>query len=257
MEKRRAVCVLMAPGEAALRPFLETLPQVFAVSGELLFRGRNELRCFCVDGRNLVVKRFGRHNVAVRLLGVFGRSKARKSYDNAIRLVQLGVQTPKPVACVELRSFCGLATDTFYVCDYVSWPALGEGLHETGYFNRELTTAFAHFMVGIHAKGVEHCDLNATNVRFRMKSDGYAFMLIDLNRMRFHRNSCGLSSREGFANLTRFSCCSEMFVCFLREYIAVRGLPVSKLAEALSVKHRHDFWWDVRKFFKRLANGWH
>ena len=68
--------------------------------GELIFSGRNRLRRVTVGGADVVVKRYKRFNAVRKVTRRFRPSKARRAYHNALRLIELGIKTPAPLAYV-------------------------------------------------------------------------------------------------------------------------------------------------------------
>ena len=52
--------ITINPAIRHVQPFIERLPEVFPVSGEVLHEGRNQIRAFDIGGESLVVKRYKR-----------------------------------------------------------------------------------------------------------------------------------------------------------------------------------------------------
>ena len=87
-----------------LRDFTQRLPELFDREGEVLHTGRNTIKAFEVEGERLAVKRFKRPNLLRAVIYTFfRRSKARRSYEHAVRLRALGVDSPEAVAWSEYR----------------------------------------------------------------------------------------------------------------------------------------------------------
>ena len=70
-------------------------------TGELLRDGRNQLYRLELGGEVLAVKRFGGESLAKNQVDRKRGSKARRSFENAVHLVQHHVGTPAPVAWFE------------------------------------------------------------------------------------------------------------------------------------------------------------
>jgi len=227
-------------GCEALADFTNEVPGRFGHEGKLLFKARNEVRLMEAGGRLLAVKRFKRMGPLLQFANRFKRSKALNSYNNACRLVAIGVPTPYPVACIETRDGMGFLKDSYYICDYVGLPPICDGLNEAGDFNREMARAFARFAAMLHQKGVLHHDLNSTNVMFNHADGGYTFTLIDINRMKIYASPDTIPIDECLKNLTRFSCFSDMFRYFLKEYLTARNMPESLYDKAILIKRKHD-----------------
>ena len=84
------------PASDRLRSFAEHLPELFENGGEVLHTGRNTIKAFDVGGGyRVAVKRFRRPNLFQAFVYTFfRRSKARRSYEHAVRLRALGIARP-------------------------------------------------------------------------------------------------------------------------------------------------------------------
>ena len=77
----------------------------------ILHSGRNTL----FEYNGLVIKAFAKPGFFKALwYGLFGKSKARRSYEYAQRLLALGIATPEPVAYQEVRVM-GFLRESYYV----------------------------------------------------------------------------------------------------------------------------------------------
>lgn len=216
--------------------------------GEVLHGGRNRVVALPLLGRRVVAKTFGVSALA-GMTGAFRRSKARKSYENALRLLSLGVDTPPPLAYAEERSRSGRLKSACYICGYDDTPSLADALTLYGDVCME---AFADFVASLHQKGILHHDLNNTNVRVRRGADGrFRFSLIDLNRMSFQADGKNLPLRRCFRNVCRFGFLDKSFMTFLDRYLSCRGLSPSLASAAVLVKARHDVRYSRRKAAKK------
>ena len=171
-----------------LRDFTERLPELFDREGEVLHAGRNTIKAFEAEGERLVVKRFKRPNLLRAVIYTFfRRSKARRSYEHAVRLRALGVDSPEPVAWSEYRRR-GLLCDSYYVSRRSDYTPLSQ---TTARFPAAGTLpvleAFARFTVQLHEKGIEHRDFNHGNILWdRTPAGAYRFQLIDINLSLIH-----------------------------------------------------------------------
>ena len=209
-----------------LRDFAERLPELFDREGEVLHAGRNTIKAFEAEGERLVVKRFKRPNLLRAVIYTFfRRSKARRSYEHAVRLRALGVDSPEPVAWSEYRRR-GLLCDSYYVSRRSDYTPLSQ---TTARFPAAGTLpvleAFARFTVQLHEKGIEHRDFNHGSILWeRTPAGAYRFQLIDINRMHFDDRP--LSSRACMINLRRLSCPAVAFLYILDRYAETRGWDV-------------------------------
>ena len=85
----------------SLTEFVRRLPACFSSSGEVIYKARNEVRKISACGRCLVVKRFRNGGLAKQLIQTLAKSKARRSYDNARRLLEAGIPAPCHLAWLE------------------------------------------------------------------------------------------------------------------------------------------------------------
>lgn len=206
-----------------LRDFAERLPELFDREGEVLHAGRNTIKAFEAEGERLVVKRFKRPNLLRAVIYTFfRRSKARRSYEHAVRLRALGVDSPEPVAWSEYRRN-GLITETYFVSrrsDFTPLTAATERFPTSD--SLPVLEAFSRFTVRLHEKGICHEDFNQTNILWRHDeaTERYDFQLIDINRMKFLRRP--LRPDECMINLRRLSCPAVAFLYILDRYAETR-----------------------------------
>ena len=106
--------------------FINTIPDRMArQEGSLIYLGRNEIREIEYKGVKFVIKSFHRPNLINRFVyGIFRASKAERSFQNAIRLLAIGVGTPQPVAFINMKKH-GLFDRSYYIslhsaCSHVS-----------------------------------------------------------------------------------------------------------------------------------------
>lgn len=239
--------IVVSPEYQSLSEWLVQVPRLFADNqGEVLYKGRNEIRLFEVEGAKLVVKRYKKHDIIKTLVYTFFRkNKARRSYENAVSLRQRGFQTPREVAYMEC-SLAGLTTQVYYVCAYTGSEPIRPRLIEQEPFDETLATAYARYVASLHEAGVLHRDLNPTNVLFiTSPTTQYAFELIDINRMQFFDGP--VPKAECMENLTLFYWLTPAYRFILNEYARQRGWTEDDIAEAIRVKERHDRRWVRRK----------
>ena len=234
-----------------LDSWLQQVPQLFASNqGTLLYDGRNQIRLFEVDGDKLVVKRYKRHDIFKKLVYTFFRkSKARRSYENAIGLKARGFSTPQEVAYMEERC-AGLIQQVYYVCTYTNSQPIKPRLIEQEPFDEALAETYAHYVALLHEKGVLHRDLNPTNVLYQKKEEEYEFELIDINRMQFF-DGC-VPQAECMENLTLFWWLSPVYRYILKIYASDRHWTADDVEKAIEVKRTHDKRWVRRKRITHL-----
>lgn len=154
---------------------------------QIIYEGRNRVARVVCDGKPLIVKEFKVPNIINRYVYVtLRKSKARRSFENALRLLQMDFGTPAPIAWMECRNTLSLGL-SYYICEEVR----GKDLRSlTAKPEAEpLIHALAREMGRLHSAGVWHKDFSPGNILYTSETrEGkmlFKFYLIDLNRMQF------------------------------------------------------------------------
>jgi hypothetical protein len=93
----------------------KTIREIFSDNDHSIHKARNELKIIEQGGIKTVVKSFKIPHLLNRIVYTFFRkSKAYKSYHNALYLKELGVSTPPPIALIEFFSLTLLADSFFF-----------------------------------------------------------------------------------------------------------------------------------------------
>lgn len=237
------------------RPFVEALDQRFD-EGELIFKGRNELRAFTVEGEQLVVKRFRTPSGINRwVYGHLRRSKAQRAFTNAARLLEEGIPTPEPIAWRE--DYKGGTLRTCYLVtrrsDYHDLKEATDAFPAP--HTLPILDGFAAFIVRLHERGILHDDFNNSNTQFHAEADGSCrYELIDVNRMAFKGRP--LTRKECLHNLRRLTCPLTAYTYIMNRYGELRGWSPRytqlDTAERLIAFIRRR---DRRRALKRLFTG--
>lgn len=243
--------IIVNPKYENLRASVEEAIRNYATSGTYIYKGRNTLKSFNVDGKCVVVKSFRPLAFVKGLIYTFFRkSKARRSYENAITFAARGVDTPCPIAYAESRRF-GLLHSTFYMCEYTGYEEIATLLNDQASYDVSLAKAFAEFAADLHIKGILHYDLNSGNVLFQKESKSetiYRFQLIDINRVKFMPEGTAVPMADCLENITLFTGNRALHAYVAECYARYRGLDVEKFTkQAVAVKTKHDKIWRLRK----------
>ena len=213
----------------AYRGQIGELPRRLDEQGVTLHAGRNLIKAMIITspGRGSI-------EVAVKAFAVPARprgfiyahlrqSKARRSMINAQKLVELGVRTPDPIACIEYQDF-GCLRRSYYVCrfwqpDYDLTALLYRGA--THGSNAEvLLEQLVRFTVEQHEHGVLHRDYNPGNILVRSRGVNFEFSLVDLNRLHFKH----LDMRDRISGLVRLTTVVEYLRIIGRRYARLCGM---------------------------------
>ena len=244
--------IILSPAYQELRSWVETVPALFLQDeGTVLYNGRNQIRLFEHNGLHIVAKRYKRHDLFKQFSYTFFRkNKARRSYENAIRLHENGFDTPQEIAYLEdIRH--GLISQVYYLCEYTEGEPIRTPLIDSDPFDQGLACDYANFVASLHEHGVLHRDLNPTNVLYSSSGEEHPFQLIDINRMRFYTPN-PVPKDECMENLTLFWHPTEVYRYVLGEYAIARGWDNEDIEKAMNVKYRHDRRWFRRKRFTAL-----
>ncbi len=149
----------------------------------IIYRGRN----IVAETGGLCVKAFAVPGfIKGFIYGCLRRPKAKRAYENALLLKELGIDTPSPVGYVLNKSGL-LLRESYYVCAMLDGYTELRGIEKRKDFDA-LANALARFMFDLHRKGVFFKDFTQGNVLFRKDGDNYRFTLVDINRMEFGIN---------------------------------------------------------------------
>lgn len=220
--------------------------------GDCIYSGRNTLIRYRFNDADFVVKYFNKSLIS-RFIYALRRSKARRSYENACKLIERGVDTPYPMAYVERRGLFNILMDSAYVSAYVDSQSLSQAISDG--CKGKILMHFAEFISDLHLKGIMHRDLNSTNVRVQCHGEGIRFSLIDLNRMDILPKGVRMTARDRFFNLVRFSDLDLDFCEFLKDYLRASGLPTSDFKKVVIIKSLDCRKIDRLKKYKNLIKN--
>ncbi|KAF2517793.1 Kdo domain containing protein [Flavobacterium foetidum] len=196
---------------------LETIKN-FETSGELFGNGdRNKIKLFDFQGKTINIKSFKIPNLINKIAyRYFRKSKAQRSFEYAVTLLEKGIGTPQPVAYLENFSFLGLK-NSYYVSEHLITELTYRELVEIpDYPDREnILRQFTRFTFGLHEKGVEFLDHSPGNTLIKKTGSNYEFFLVDLNRMIFHQS---MSFEQRMVNFSRLTPYEDMVKVMSNEY---------------------------------------
>jgi len=201
----------------------------FNVAGEIFGDGkRNTIKLFAIEDKIVNVKSFKiPHFINKIVYRYFKKSKARRSFEFATRLLDLGIGTPQPIAYFENYDAIGLR-DSYYVSEHLECDLTYRELVETDYPDAEnILRQFTQFTFSMHEKGIEFLDHSPGNTLIVKKDEAkYEFYLVDLNRMKFHDQ---LSFESRMKNLSRITPKQDMIAIMSNEYAKLSGLDEQKI----------------------------
>ena len=159
-------------------------PDSLIDDGEMLKDGdRSTVVKLKSKGTPLTMKRYNAMSVGHSIIHGFMRSRSTWSWLNGHRVIACGLNTPKPMACLEIR-FGPLKGRSFFVCEYVEGEILLDLVRDGDVDNGRLNTLAKPMKAIWHTLGqqkLHHGDMKATN--FIVGQDDSLWML-DLDGMR-------------------------------------------------------------------------
>jgi len=167
-----------------LQSWIEQIPSCFFSSGEVIYNARNQIRVVQgPDGLLYNVKRYCCPKWFNRIIYTWFRpSKAKRAYENALLLQQLGIATPTPIAYI----LCGqhLLAESFLITQQISYThrlyEWGDGLTQG---REEVMRAFGTFTAKMHNNKVLHLDYSPGNILYDQVNRKWQFAIVDINRM--------------------------------------------------------------------------
>jgi len=153
----------------------------------IIFEQRNVLKVIDYKNNKFVVKSFKIPHLLNRVVyNFFRESKAKRSYDNSVKLMKLGVNTPKPIGFIEFNSLL-LFNESFYVSEFFDYNfEIRAVFADKNFKDREnILKLFVEFSYELHNKNVYHIDYSPGNIIVKKIDDEYLFYIIDVNRMKF------------------------------------------------------------------------
>lgn len=204
------------PDYSRLESFVRRLPDIFDTEGECIYKARNELKLFNVDGYVLNVKSF---KIPIWLNRIayscFRTSKAYRSFHNSMKVLSLGLETPTPIAYLNCMEG-GLLKQSFYVSlqsSYTHSVQEFRNLETTG--KEDIVAEEGRFIARMHKAGILHKDLSGGNLLFEKDEQGIHFTLVDMNRIRFCRR---IGKKRGLRNMERLRGSDRYFQLLTKAY---------------------------------------
>lgn len=218
-----------------IESFIRSIPQYFEQSeGEVIYKGRNELRKIKYEGCDYIIKSFRSPNFINRFVyGIFRPSKAKRSYEHACLFLKIGVGTPYPVGYMNIRK--GILFDKSYFITLVSecTHVYYELFEKKFDYEDEVLRELARVTANLHAHGLAHKDYGRGNILFEKTPEGIRIELVDLNRL-----SIGpLDLKASCKNMERLPATPHMHRVFAEEYAKLRGFDIEECYQLL-IKYR-------------------
>ena len=208
---------VLHPNYEHLKPELERVLHNFSESGEYVTKGqRNVIKKFAHKDVLFNIKKFKTPSILQGLVYRFLRkSKAKRSFEYASKLLDFGLKTPFPIGFSE--TFTGGLKESYYISEHINYDFdFRMMIHNPTYPKRnEVLKKFTAFTFKLHENNVNFLDHSPGNTLIKdIGNGGFDFYLIDLNRMRFE--SLGFNQR--MYNLRRLWLSKTMIKIIAAEY---------------------------------------
>lgn len=222
-----------------LKPEFKRVVDNFSEVGEYVTKGdRNIIKKITIDGKTFNIKSFKTPSFLQGVVYQFLRkSKAKRSFEYASKLIECSINTPFPVGYSEIFSV-GLK-ESYYISEHIDYDFDFRVLiHDPKYPNRkEILKQFTAFSFKLHQNKVNFLDHSPGNTLIKNMGNGqYDFYLIDLNRMRFE----ALNLDRRMHNLRRLWLSKTMINIIAAEYAKLSGGGLDEIHFLLS-KHSRGF----------------
>jgi len=221
-----------------LRSWIEHLPYTFFEQGQIIYNARNQIRVIeAPDGMVYNVKRYCCPPWYNRIIyTIFRPSKAKRAFENAIRILNCGIATPNPIGYL----LCGgtWLAESFLITEHVphahrlyEW---GDGLTQG---REELMISFGRFTARMHLKQIYHLDYSPGNILYDWINGQLEFVVVDINRMFFKP----ISVKLGCANMGRLWGEEQVYQLIAKGYADERESDADLCFRLMWKAHVH-FW---------------
>ncbi len=213
---------------------------------------RNTLKLFKLKNKIVNVKSFKVPNFINQIAYKFFRkSKARRSFEYALKLQSMGLGTPQPIAYYEFTTPF-LFKKSYYISEQLKHELTYRALtQDLNFPNHEvILRAFTRFTYELHEKGVCFLDHSPGNTLIKKVDDAYTFYLVDLNRMHFK----ALDFKTRIKNFAKLTIHKSMVEIMSDEYAKCTGKEY-KMIFNLMWKYTQEFqnkFWQKRKLKNKL-----
>ena len=174
----------------------------------------------------------------------FRDSKAKKSYDNSLKIAEF---FPKAIGYAEFTKL-GLLYDSYFLCEKFEYDfTIREPLTQKAFKDKDtIFRALASFTHELHEKGVEHLDYSPGNILIKKVNDTYTFKIIDVNRMNFKI----FTQNERLENFAKLWAKDEDLTVIIKAYASLIDMDETEaVIIALKASQKHK---DKKNFKKRL-----
>jgi len=223
----------------------------FKNSDDVLRAARNTLKKITFDGRSCVVKAFRKPSFPQNYsYGLVSDSKAKKSYNNAHKLIKKGFITPAPIGYFESRK-AGKLTFSYYICEYAEETETLRSIYkQSNTLSKPLIENFTTFCIELHNQGVLHRDFNPLNILVKDTDAIPSFSLVDINRITWYQN---LTLARSMHSLSRLGFPTEISHAIIDEYAKQKGVSNNQCLDLFTqAELKTKRYFDNKKRLRRI-----
>ncbi|MFA6676236.1 MAG: lipopolysaccharide kinase InaA family protein [Bacteroidales bacterium] len=251
----KKIIIKINPEFKSLNKFINELDKNFDKGGDTIKDHRNIIKIFNWDDTLVCVKNFGRLTLFNRwAYGTFRESKAKRSYDYALKLLNLGINSPSPIAYIDKFSKYNVLQYSSYICVYESnTEVLEDIINSSTYSDEDKKSIISQYIKLINAKflnnGITSRDFNSGNALVTKKGNGqYDFSFVDLNRLEF-KKEC--KTRYIYKMLSNISPNDNIIKYVSEAYAELNNLEASEVKYEIykSIKKRYKIH-IIKSFFR-------
>lgn len=192
--------------------------------GKYIYEGnRNSLKIVEFEDQIICIKAFKMPSLINKFLYAYVRkSKAKRSFEYAERLLSKGIGTPKPIAYVENTDWFGLR-DSYYISEYLKADYTFRDMLklEDAQIKEKIIRQFVAFTYKLHCAHIEFIDHSTGNTLIKDEgNDIFSFFLVDLNRTNFDKE---MSLDERIKNFSKLTSNREIVALMSNEYAQLTG----------------------------------
>ncbi len=178
--------IIINPDHIEMADFVRAVSERgIPADAEIIYKGRrNQIYKVKAGKRWVAIKAFRIPNMINTIAySTVRKSKARRSYEHGLRLLENGILTPAPIAYIEHHRGPTLRR-SYYICDYVDAPTVRNWEERAD--ADDMLSALAENMVKMHRHGIWFKDFSPGNILAQGDPQhGYRFYYVDINRMKF------------------------------------------------------------------------
>ncbi|NRB37387.1 MAG: hypothetical protein HRU20_02835 [Pseudomonadales bacterium] len=244
--------IFIAENYPSIKLSLNEFEDLFTSNTDEIQGGRNTLKQLDLAGIKTVVKAFKIPNLLQGFVYKFLRkSKARRSFEYAQKLLDKGINTPKPIAYIEVFNRWQLQ-QSYFISELLDYDyEIRDVLRNKTDDKQRLLREFAEFTYHFHQCGFLHLDYSTGNTLIKKTDQGYQFSVVDINRMSFGP----VSPEVGIKNFSRISDEPQNIQLFCEIYSGLSGLAIDKCETLLNqaIQEHANYWIRKRKLKKLIG----